>query len=366
MSTSVGISRLERASEVLQSNGLDLLFVTPSADMRYLFGYAGHPSERPTVLSVPAAGRSRLLVPRLESFGVPAVDGVDVLAYDENEDGIALLRNALSEATATRCAVTDVAWASVLLRLQQAFDDSQFVPASPVLRELRMRKSENEIALVREAGARADAAFDELLRITFSGRSEREISSELADLLRTKGLDAGEWSPIVASGPNAASPHHQAGERVVREGDAVVLDFGGTVEGYYADITRTVHVGTPSDEFGRVYQIVLDAQQRGVEAARPGVAAETVDRATRGVIQNAGYGEYFVHRTGHGLGLEGHEEPYIVLGNSLELEAGMVFSVEPGVYLPEKFGVRIEDIVALSSHGAERMNNATRDLQLVR
>jgi Xaa-Pro aminopeptidase len=307
-----------------------------------------------------------LLVSRLESFGVPPVEGVEVLPYGETEDGVALLAEALHQSVPIKCAISDAAWASTLLKLQEVFRDSTFVLASPLLRVLRMRKSPREIELIRQAGLRADRAFEELVRLRFSGRTEREIGSELGDILRNTGLASTSWGPIVASGPNGASPHHLTGERVIREGDAVVLDFGGALEGYQADISRTVHVGSPSDEFTRTYEVVKAAQQAGVDAVRPGLAAESVDRETRSVIEKAGYGEYFVHRTGHGLGLEAHEEPYIVAGNPLMLEASMVFSIEPGVYLPGEFGVRIEDIVAVTSQGAERMNNATRDLQIVR
>jgi Xaa-Pro aminopeptidase len=228
-----------------------------------------------------------------------------------------------------------------------------------------MRKSADELVCLRNAGQSADRAFARLLASRFEGRSEEAIAADLNQLLREEGLDASDWGPIVASGPNSASPHHMTGDRVVREGDAVVLDFGGTVEGYYADITRTVHVGQPSKEFAKVYHVVRVAQAAGVGAVAPGVKAQDVDRVTREVIEESGFGEFFLHRTGHGLGLEGHEEPYIVEGNTLALEPGMVFSIEPGIYLSGRFGVRIEDIVALGPEGTESMNNATHELQVV-
>ncbi len=365
MTTSVKPSRLEQATALMRTEDIQCLFVTPSADLIYLMGYHGHPSERPLVLAVSQDGEPTLVVSRLESFGVPTTEGVQILPYEETEDGIAILADALSQSGAAKCAISDVAWASTLLRLQSVLGDCTFAPASTILRELRMRKSPGEIELIREAGLRADRAFEQLLRLRFSGRKEREIGSELVEILRSNGLASASWGPIVASGPNAASPHHHTGERVIQEGDAVVLDFGGTFEDYQADITRTVHVGNPGTEFARIYELVKEAQQAGVAAVRPGVTAESVDRVTRGVIERAGYGQYFVHRTGHGLGLEAHEEPYIVGGNSVPLEASMVFSVEPGAYLPGDFGVRIEDIVTVTSQAAERMNHATRDLQIV-
>jgi D-alanyl-D-alanine dipeptidase len=228
-----------------------------------------------------------------------------------------------------------------------------------------MVKGTAEVDLLQRAGHAADAAFAEIRQMRLAGRTERQVGHELQRLMKGHGLDVAGWDPIVASGPNAASPHYITGDREIREGDALTLDFGGSLEGYQADITRTVHVGAPSAEFRSVYAAVHEAQQAGVAAARPGVPAQTVDRAARQVIAAAGYGEYFVHRTGHGVGLEVHEEPYIVEGNELQLEPGMTFSVEPGIYLPGKFGVRIEDIVALTENASNRLNNAPRDLLVV-
>jgi D-alanyl-D-alanine dipeptidase len=253
-------------------------------------------------------------------------------------------------------------WSSVLLGLMGSFPGAQFVAASPILRDLRMVKSHKEIEILARAGAMADAAFARVIETRFSGQSERELQARLGGYLREAGLSPAPWGPIVASGPHSASPHHTAGDREIGEGDAVLLDFGGTLDGYQADITRTLHVGPASEEFVRVYQVVRRAQQRGFGAVRPGVAAEDVDKAAREEIEGAGYGTHFIHRTGHGIGLEGHEEPYIIAGNALPLRPGMTFSVEPGIYLPDRFGVRIEDIVAVTDGGARRLNDATRKL----
>jgi Xaa-Pro aminopeptidase len=170
---------------------------------------------------------------------------------------------------------------------------------------------------------------------------------------------------LVGSGPNGANPHHEFGERVIEEGDMVVLDFGGIVDGYSSDTTRTVHVGEPTDEERKVHEIVQRAQQAGFEAVRPGVACQEIDRAARRVISDAGYGERFIHRTGHGIGLTAHEPPYLVEGEELPLEAGMCFSIEPGIYLPGEFGVRIEDIVAVTEDGGRRLNTTPRELTIV-
>jgi Xaa-Pro aminopeptidase len=203
-----------------------------------------------------------------------------------------------------------------------------------------------------------------VLGVRFAGRRELDVAADLAESLRAHGHETVEFT-IVGSGPNGASPHHEAGEREIRPGDAVVLDFGGRMAGYCSDITRTVVVGEPEPELVRVHGIVRAAQQAGVEAVAPGVPCEAVDAAARAVIEEAGFGEAFMHRTGHGIGLDVHEPPYIVAGNRTPLEPGMTFSVEPGIYLAGRFGVRIEDIVAVTRDGVERLNEAPRELATV-
>jgi D-alanyl-D-alanine dipeptidase len=359
--------RLQRIRDMLEEEELDLLLVSPSADLRYLTGHRGHPSERPTLLAVQPDRAPLILVAGFEAPGVSGLAGTDIVTYGDAESPYAALAGALGRLpSSATVAISDQTWAGVLLALQATFPDATFVPASPLLRRLRMHKSPQELALLREAGRRADAAFERLVQGPFAGRTEREIASRIDELLRGEGIEQAEWGPIVGSGPNATSPHHSSTEREIREGDAVVLDFGGAVEGYQADITRTVHVGDPGEEFRLVYDVVRRAQEAGVKAARAGVAAQQVDRAAREIIQAAGYGEFFTHRTGHGIGLEDHEEPYIVEGSSLMLEAGMTFSVEPGIYLPDQFGVRIEDIVVAGDDEGVRLNHADHDLIVVR
>ncbi|MDQ2744037.1 MAG: aminopeptidase P family protein [Chloroflexota bacterium] len=358
-------SRLEAAETLLRQEGIDMLLVSPSADLQYLTGYGGHASERPTLLVVQPGKETVMLIPQLEAPRIAGLEGVKALPYAETESPFALLAKTVGPAAAgTRFALSDQTWAVVLLRLQQTFA-AQFESATPLQRELRMRKGPEEIELLARAGAMADAAFGEIIKERFAGRSERQLGDLLNEKLRGQGLSVGAWGPIVGSGPNSASPHHMTGDRVIQSGDAVVLDFGGTLEGYQADITRTVHVDPAPDEFRRVYEVVRVAQEKGVQAAKPGAPAQSVDRATRSVIEDAGYGQYFVHRTGHGIGLEGHEEPFMIEGNQLLLEPGMTFSVEPGIYLPGRFGIRIEDIVAITEDGARRLNQAPRDLKIV-
>jgi D-alanyl-D-alanine dipeptidase len=238
------------------------------------------------------------------------------------------------------------------------------VSAAELLGALRTVKDAEEIAALRRAGAAADATFEEICAGRFAGRTEREVASDLGRLLISHGHSSADFT-IVAGGPNSASPHHEPGERTLKEGDAVVMDFGGVLDGYCSDTTRTLSIGGPSDELVRVHEVVKEAQEAGVAAVRPGVAAQDVDRAARHVIEDAGYADAFFHRTGHGIGVEVHEHPYIVEGNDEPLRVGTTFSVEPGIYLEGRFGVRIEDIVAVTEDGVERLNLSSRELRVV-
>ncbi|MGZ4132778.1 MAG: M24 family metallopeptidase, partial [Actinomycetota bacterium] len=248
--------------------------------------------------------------------------------------------------------------------LQGVLPGARFAPASPVISRLRAVKDDDELDTLRRAGAAADATFGDILTLPFAGRREQEVAADLARLLVEHGHDRADFT-IVASGPNAASPHHEPGDRTIQPGDAVVLDFGGALDGYFSDTTRTVVVGEAPAGFEPVYALVKQAQEAAVEAVRPGVAIQEVDRAARRVIAAGGYGERFIHRTGHGIGLEVHEPPYVIEGDVTVLEPGMTFSVEPGIYLEGRFGVRIEDVVAVTADGADRLNRTTRDLQTV-
>jgi Xaa-Pro aminopeptidase len=360
-------TRVGRVRELLTTHNLDYLIVTPSADMAYLINYFGHVSERPTFLIISKMSQTTLILPVLEALNLHTSlqdISVRICPYQETDDPYTLVHDIFGSCTGEtlRIAVSDQIWGSFLLRLQSTLPTATFVEASPLLRHLRMVKSEDELSLLREAAHRADRAFDHLIETRFTGRTELEVAAVLNEALHEAGLRAANWGPIVASGPHSASPHHIISERTIHEGDVVVLDFGGVFEGYQADITRTVAVGTPSDELRQVYEVVRRAQQAAVKAVRPGASAASIDRAARAVIEEAGLGEAFIHRTGHGIGLEVHEEPYIVAGNQLQLEPGMTFSIEPGIYIAGKFGVRIEDIVAVTAEGVERLNQATSEL----
>jgi Xaa-Pro aminopeptidase len=359
--------RRGRAQAELARLGVDHLMVGPSADLIYLTGYNAHNFERPTLLVVPRAGAAFLLVPELEADKArAAAPDVEARAWGDAEDPWAVLRAGIGSGPYA-IAVSDVMRASFALMLQQVLPGSTLRPAGELMGRLRERKEPGEIAALREAAGRTDAVFDRLCGEPLAGRTETEVADLIGRHLKTAGL-AWKWSYIcsVASGEHSASPHHTLSDRTLRAGDAVCVDFGGTFAHYPSDLTRTMHIGPPPDEFRRVYAVVQDAQERAFRAVRPGVTAEQIDRAARDTIAAAGYGEFFLHRTGHGLGLEIHETPYIVAGNGVALAPGMVFSIEPGVYLPGKFGVRIEDTVVVTDGGAERLNGAEHDLRVVR
>jgi Xaa-Pro aminopeptidase len=330
----------------------------------YLVGHDPPPLERLTLLLIASGRDPVLVVPELErpaAEQAPGIDGVELVTWRDGHDPYELVARILR---AGRYAISDGTWALHLLALEHATADCLFVAAGRVLPLLRAVKDEDEIARLRSAAEGADAAFARIVSLPFAGRREVDVAADLDRLLREHGHERVDFT-IVASGPNGASPHHGADERVVVPGDAVVLDFGGVAKGYCSDITRTVFVGEPGEEELRVYEVVASAQQAAFQAVRPGVLCQDVDRAARAVITNAGYGERFIHRTGHGIGLEIHEPPYIVEGNETPLEPGMTFSDEPGVYLAGRFGVRIEDQVVVTRDGAERLNQASREPTVV-
>jgi Xaa-Pro aminopeptidase len=354
-----------RALEAAEAAGLAGILVSPGPDLAYLMAYAPLPLERLTLLVLSTSTDPTLVVPTLERPLAERAAGAPGLILrdwrDGRDDPYAVVGGMLGSG---RYAVTDRTWASHLLALERAGPERSFVAAGEALPLLRAVKDPDEIERLTVVAHAADAAFADVISLPFAGRAEAEVAAELDRLLREHGHERVDFT-IVGSGPNAASGHHEPGERRIEPGDAVVMDFGGMRDDYCSDITRTVFVGEPTDEAREVYSIVRAAQQAAFEAVRPGVAAEEVDRAARALITDAGYGERFVHRTGHGIGLEVHEPPYIVEGNATPLEPGMTFSDEPGIYLEGRFGVRIEDQVVVTPEGAERLNDATRELTIV-
>ena len=359
-------ARLPLAAAAARQAGLGALLLTPGPDLRYLTGYDATQLERLTCLVVPADGDPFLVVPRLEQPAAEASPagrlGLEIAGWDETADPYALVAGRLTGSSPVGLA--DRMWAMMVLALRAALPGMPQVLASSVLSGLRMRKTPAEVAALREAGAAIDRVHRQVPALLRPGRTEQEVAADIVSAILAEGHRQTDFA-IVASGPNAASPHHEPSGRVLQPGDAVVVDIGGTMpSGYCSDCTRTYAIGQLPPEFTAYYQVLRDAQESACAAVRPGVSAEAVDAAARAPITAAGYGEYFIHRTGHGIGLETHEDPYIVSGNALALEPGMAFSVEPGIY-PGPHGARIEDIVVCTEHGAERLNTITRDLVVV-
>jgi Xaa-Pro aminopeptidase len=349
-------TRLDRTRAATRAAGLDALLVTPGADLRYLTGYDALPLERLTCLVVRAEDEPVLVVPTLERPAAEAspARGLDLRDWGETEDPVRLVADLIP--AARRVGLDDHMWAEKVLRFRAAMPGVEQVPAGTVLGGLRMRKSVAEVAALREAAAAIDRVHARMGEWLRRGRTEVEVAADVAAAILAEGHARVDFV-IVASGPNGASPHHEVSDRDLRPGDPVVVDIGGTTtDGYCSDCTRTYSVGTPPRDFLDSYEVLLAAQRAAVEHVRPGVSAASVDATARSVIEAAGLGELFVHRTGHGIGTETHEQPYLVAGNELALEPGMAFSVEPGIYHPGRFGARIEDIVVVTGDGAERLN----------
>ena len=367
-------ARLEAVRALLASDGDAGLLVGVGPELEWLVGYAAHGLERLNLLVV-TKDRAAFVVPRLELDSARAAPGlasgtVDLLAWEETDDPFALVPPALATTSRRgRLLVSDGLRAAFLLGLQSVLPEGRFGLASTVLAPLRRVKDADELALLKAAGAAADRVVEAVVAGTLIGRSEADVAREVRELLVAEGHDTAGFA-IVASGPNSASPHHEPGDRVLSAGEPLLLDIGGRLGGYFSDITRTVWVGddgaaAPDERFREIYGLVEQAQAAGREAVRPGVAFAALDSAARSVIEDGGYGERFFHRLGHGIGLEVHEEPYVVSTNSEPVVAGDTFSIEPGIYLEGRYGVRIEDAVVCTPDGVDPLNEAPRQLRVV-
>ncbi len=360
----VDLDRLVSARELTAAAGLDAMLISPGPDLRYLCGYDALPLERLTCLVLRPGKDPVLVAPQLE---VPAarvsplgIAGAEIVGWDETDDPYALVASLVGDAD--RVAVDDHMWAEKVLAFRHAMPGAEQVLAGDTLRSIRMRKSAAEVEALATAGAAIDSVHAAVGHWLKPGRTEREVGADIADAILAAGHETVDFV-IVGSGPNGASPHHELSDRVIEPGDPVVVDIGGTTpEGYCSDETRTYSVGEPPAAFVDSYDVLRRAQEAACTWARPGVSAESVDAAARDIIAEAGYGDLFVHRTGHGIGLSTHEEPYIVEGNTLVLEEGMAFSIEPGIYHPGAYGARIEDIVVCTSDGLRRLNHRPREL----
>ncbi len=365
-------ARCQRVREGLRAAGTDALLVGPSSDLFYLIGLNRPQSERLTLFILPASEDEapRLLLPGFETaLAEPLAHFFDLIPWEETESPFERFAASLPPAATgqpLRLGVADKIFSHFLYGLQAAAPEAEFVPGGALLNPIRMVKEARELEYLTQAGGAADRSYLALLELALIGMSEAEVKRQLMALLPEHGHDPGAPSgAIVGVGENGASPHHHVGPRRIGPGDAIVVDFGSTVNGYWSDMTRSFHVGPPSDEYRRVYDVVNETNQLAFEAVRPGVRAESIDAVARRHIIAAGYGEGILHRTGHGLGFDLHEAPYIVSGDTTILREGMVFSIEPGIYLKGRFGVRIEDIVTVTANGARRFNFSTHELQVL-
>lgn len=357
-------TRLERAAELARTAHLDALLITPGPDLRFLLGSGAQSFERLTCLVIPASGETpSVVIPKMElaqlKDSATGELGLQVLDWVDGVDPYRIVKGVLN--AGARVAVADVMPALHLLPIADQLGVLP-VSATPVLRQLRMTKDASEIEALRRAGAAIDRVHARMGEFLRAGRTEAEVGADIAAAIVAEGHLEADFV-IVGSGPHGADPHHHVSPRVIEAGDVVVIDIGGPVApGYYSDSTRTYVLGEPSEEVAAQFAALERAQAAAVAHARPGVTAESVDAAAREVLAAAGLAEYFVHRTGHGIGLSVHEEPYIVAGNDLVLEPGMAFSIEPGIYFPGQWGARIEDIVVVTEDGCESMNKRPHGL----
>ena len=359
------LARIAKVRSAMVAQQVDATLLSVGHDLPYLSGYLAMPLERLTMLVIPQNGEVVMVVPRLEVPRVVAQPGVfSIVAWGETEDPVTIVTKLLPRAR--KIAIGDQMWARFLVELLAKVSGATFVRAVDVVGSLRMSKDASEIAALQAAGAAADRVAQQLHsgQIPLIGRTEAQVSADISARLLAEGHDVVNFA-IVAAGENSASPHHHAGSRVIAKNEIVLCDFGGTMNGYCSDITRCVYTGKPASDVAQAYDVLFAAQAAGVAAGVVGAACEDVDRAARAIIEQAGFGEYFVHRTGHGIGMEAHEEPYMVSGNSLPISAGHAFSVEPGIYIPGKWGMRLEDIVVATETGPMSMNKVDHSLVTV-
>jgi Xaa-Pro dipeptidase len=359
--------RLDKLTEEILSHGLDGIVLMPGPNMLYLSGIHTHVSERPILLFLPADDAPAIIIPKLEAMkarqaGIPEER---IFAWTDDEGYTGAFQQA--------CAHLELSdyllgVESLHMRVLEYELLKRYAPglstahAEPVTTALRLRKDADELAAMKKATVVAETALQKLIPRIKIGQTEKQIAAMLTQELTDAGSQANPFGPIVAAGPNSASPHSMPTQRPIQAGDLLVIDWGAVIDDYPSDITRTLAVGEIEPEFIRIYEAVKEANAAGKAAAKPGASGRDVDRAARGVIIAAGYGDYFIHRTGHGLGLEIHEPPYMIEGNTIPMETGNVFTVEPGIYLPERGGVRIEDNVVITNDGHHSLTTFSRDL----
>ncbi len=365
-------SRLDNLKKRLRQEGIDVLALIPGANLTYITGMVKELSERPFVLFVNSSESTppSVLLPHLEveTFLDSVSYRVNLISYTDEQGHQPAFTKACQQLADKRTTVAVEARSMRVLELhqiQKQAPEAKIVEADEILSQARMKKDEDEIEAIRNAIKVSQLSLEATCSQVKPGMTEREVETILSlEMLKHKASGHG-FTPIVLSGPRAALPHGVAGERQLQKGDCLLIDFGFRVGLYSADITRTFSIGMPNPEWKEIYDLVKAANEAGRAIAKPGIPAEEVDYATRKVIEDAGYGKLFNHRTGHGLGLDIHEPPYIVSGNKTRLQPGMVFTVEPGIYLPDKVGVRIEDDITITQDGAESLSTFSRELTVL-
>lgn len=366
----MNLRRLEKLVDLMTIQNLDAIALNPGYSMRYLTNLDFHLMERPTILLIKNDGAVALVLPKLEASRAEKSFSNELLyTYGDNP---ATWENVFISAFDTlKLGKSSVGVESTRLRLlelnflRKSLPESEIIPADEVFANFRIIKDQSELSFMKKAAQIAQNALGDTLKESVLGKSERELASLLTINLLKNGSGELPFLPIVASGANSADPHATPSSRVVQPGDLLLFDWGASFEGYASDITRTFAVGEVNPLLNQIAEIVIQANCRGVNSGKPGATAGSIDDATREVITEAGYGEYFIHRTGHGLGMEAHETPYIFSENSLILEPGMVFTIEPGIYLPGKGGVRIEDVVVITESSAESLTDMPRELRII-
>lgn len=361
-------SRLNVIRERMKERNLNGMILFPSSNQYYVTGFRTFPGERLLLTIIPAEGEPFFIVPMLYESQVKNESWIkDIIAWTDDNKPYEILKEAMEQRQLNRgrFAVDDNLYAVQLLSIIKVLPEIELLPLGDLLGSLRLSKSQEEVDKIRMASRIVDEVVEEVRKNARPGMTEIEIAAMMEFEMRKRGSEGPSFETIVGSGPNSALPHYNAGERRVNTGEFIVLDFGATYKGYCSDTTRTLCMGEPTDKMREVYNVVKEAQEIGVRTARPGIKAREVDEAVRKHIESKGYGEYFIHRTGHGLGLEIHEEPYISGISESMLKPGMVFSIEPGIYINGEFGVRIEDIVVVTEDGCERLNNYRRELTVI-
>lgn len=361
-------NRIKETIVKMKENNLDAIILFPSPNLYYLTGFKTFPEGRLLLCVIPTNEKPFFIAPKLYESQIKKQSFIkEMVLWGDEENPYNILENVINERNFkyNNIAVDDIMWAEQLLKIVNIFNDANFTPIGNLLNNIRLLKSKDEIEKLQEASNIVDEVIEAVKASIKAGMTEIEIAALIEYEMRKRGSEGPSFETIVGSGPNSALPHYNAGERIVEDGDFVVLDFGGTYEGYCSDTTRTICIGKSSDKMKEVYNIVKEAQEIGVNTVKPGTKASEIDNAVRKHIEDNGYGKYFTHRTGHGIGLQVHEEPYISSISDTILKQGMVFSIEPGIYIDGEFGVRIEDLVVVTENGCMRLNNTSRELTII-